>query len=56
MGWIKANPDDDLHAKVKAYRDHDDTNVANMTEAANALLMRGAISFEADKGEVLADE
>lgn len=56
MGWIKANPDADLHAKVKAYRDHEETNVENMTEAANALLMRGAISFEADNGVILADD
>jgi len=53
MGWIKAELDDDFHAKVKAYRDHPDTNVSNMTEAATGLIKRGAISFEADKGEVL---
>jgi len=53
MNWIKAEVNDDLHQKVKAYRDHDKTNAENMHEAACGLLRRGAINFEFEHGELL---
>lgn len=56
MGWIKANPDDELHGKIKAYRDHPDTNANSVHEAAVGLLRRGVIDFEFEGGELVADE
>jgi len=50
MGWIKTHLPDDLHDKVKAYRD--ETGAQNMTWAARLLLNRGIESYETEYGEL----
>jgi len=48
MGWIKTELDDNLHEKVKAYRDN--TDCQNMDEAAAVLVSRGVVAYESQHG------
>jgi len=49
MVWIKTELPERWHSKLRAYSEKQDVN---MVEAACALIQRGIVAYEADKGEL----